>query len=1040
MLALPKTAPGYLLIILLPALLYPGSARLRIFSFERYTIADGLSNNSVNAILQTRDGYLWVATKDGLNRFDGQTFRIFKHDPQDAFSLPENYVMSLLESAEGDLWIGTWGGGLCRYEPRTETFLPHNLPAVDDDYIECLLQTADSTIWFGTFRGLLGEFNPKSGEIKLRPVGRPGFSGEITALGTDHKDRVWISTLGAGLVCYQPDSAFFRSYGPGSSTRRQPSANLNYLFNDADQYLWLSSDEGLERFDLLKGESEKIPLTGDRSLRTFLRQAIISSSGQLWAGAYDYQGLFLLEKEKGNFQPFRHLRGSVDDDQSLSADRIRWIYEDRRHNLWIGTEDGLNKLPVLQPFRQYRHFPLRPGSLGGRVVSSIIEDRDGNMWIGLGGSGFGRVDARSGRVEHFQHQPGNTNSLTGADVVTICEDRSGLLWIGTGDNGLNRFNPQSGKFTHFAAHPGRPGSLASNWIQQILETRSGQFLIGSNDALQVMDRENGTFDLFRPALEPGSKVLPELLSVNALFEDRAENLWIGTWLDGLYKYEPGRRWLSHFMPEPGNSASISSTRITCLFEDNTGQIWIGTHSGGLNRLDPQSGSFTRFTMENGLPNDVVFGITQDKHGFLWISTMNGLARLNPHSGRFRRYDTADGLIHNQFNWRAFQRGQNGDLYFGGINGLVSFHPDSIRIDTLPPATTLTSFKIFDKPVILSKNTLDVTEIELGHAQNFFTIGFRCLDLAPPHKHHYSYRLEGVDPDWVQAGTQTSAVYTDIKPGDYRFLVKSANADGFWGKASEMFIRIRPPWWMTLWFRFLLAMLAAALIFTAYRLRVGQLLKIQQLRLDIAADLHDEIGSNLSSIAVEGELVLNSPGLPPETREHLGDISHTARSTIDAIREIIWFIRPEHDQAGELILHLRETATRLLSGLNWQFDSDPGLIYNPEDLIRRRHIYLIFKEALTNLVRHSSATSCRILLKKEAGHFVLSIRDNGRGFVYDPLQRYSGLANMSIRARRLQADLQIHSQSGGGTEIRLVLPPEGGWKSRRKFLPFIKSEK
>jgi len=1022
---------------ILPALLSAAPARLRIFSFERYTIADGLSNNSVNAILQTRDGYLWVATKDGLNRFDGQTFQIFKHDPHDPGSLPENYVMSLLETGRGDLWVGTWGSGLCRFEYRTETFTSYNLPAPDDDYIECLLQTSDSTIWFGTFRGRLGRFNVHTGEIELRPVGRADFSGEITSLATDHKGRIWISTLGQGLLYYQPDSAVFRNIRPGSEAGGQGSSNLNFVFNEANQYLWLSGSAGLERLSLLSGLTENISLVQNQSFRTFLRQALISKSGQLWAGSYDYQGLFLLEKDEHGFRPVRHLSGSVDDAQSLSTDRIRWIYEDRHFNLWIGTEDGLNKLPVLQPFRQYRHFPVRPGSISGRVVSSIIEDQRRHLWIGLGGSGLDQIDPQSGIIRHFHHDAENPNSLSSADIVTLYEDRSGLLWIGTGDSGLNLFDPQSGRMTRFGARPGQPGALASSWIQQILETRSGRLLIGSNDDLQIMDRVKGTFHPFRPALSPDSETWPLQISVNALFEDWSENLWIGTWLDGLYKYEPGSRRLSHFMPEPGNSASLSSTRITCLFEDSLGQIWVGTHSGGLNRLDPQSGKFTRFTMENGLPNDVVFGVTQDLRGQIWISTMNGLARLDPQSGQFRRYDTADGLVHNQFNWRAFHRGKNGQLYFGGINGLVAFHPDSIIIDHVPPATTVTSFKIFDEPVIFSQNPGSVPEIELSYNRNFFTIGFRCLDLAPTHKHHYSYHLEGVDPEWVQAGTQTSAVYTDIEPGLYRFQVKSANADGLWGQPALMLIRIKPAWWMTLWFRFLLGALLVVFILLVYRLRVRQLLKIQQLRLDIAADLHDEIGSNLSSISVESELVLNNPGLPAEAREHLSDITHTARSTIESIREIIWFIRPEHDQAGELLLHLRETAARILTGLDWQFEIEPGLNYNPRDLIRRRHIYLIFKEALTNLVAHSGSDSCRIELKKEADHLLLIIRDKGRGFHYDPQQRYSGLANMAIRARRLRADLQIQSQPGQGTEIRLVFPAEDGRDEIRSLLRPLK---
>jgi len=1010
---------------LLPATLCNASNSSPVF--DRVTINDGLSNNSINDILQTHDGYIWIATKDGLNCYDGQHFKVFKHDPIDTNTVPENYVYCLLESSDSTLWVGTWGGGLCRYDPGQEGFQRADRPEPQDDYIQCLFQDHQGFLWYGTLEGGLNRLEIKTGRIAAwgrqldRPVGFP--SDNISSITEDRDHRLWISTLDAGVLCFNPADSTFETFRHDPRNEGSLSIDaVSHLALDGERFLWISTDRGVNRLDLESRGIVRNPGVPEKyraHLQTPIRQVLRDSRNRLWIGTYEYRGLFLIEgEERGELH---HLRHEEDDPGSLISDRIRWLYEDRRGNLWIGTEDGLNKLPAYQPFHSMTFRPMRPNSLGGKIVSSICPGRDSLLWIGFNGAGFDRLDLRSGAISHFKPAMNGANALSDEDVVTLYEDRFGILWIGTSRGGLNRYDPATGRFRHYRHQAGNPVSLRSDWIQQILETRSGLFLIGTNNGLQLFDRKQESFRSYTPSGLERAESLPAEVSVNALYEDREGELWIGTWLDGLWRYQPRSGMLHHYMPVPGDTASLSSSKITWISEDCRGRIWVATHSGGINQFDKQSGRFTAITTRSGLPNDVAFGIIEDGRGQLWVSTLMGLVRFDPSSRSLRVYDVHDGLTSDQFNWRACCKTASGWMYFGGLNGLIRFHPDSIRVENVPPPVVLRSFRIFNRERLLPRRRSRDAAIVLRHDENFFSFEYTALDIAPPHKHRYAYRLEGIDPDWVQAGAGQTASYTDIDPGSYHFSVKACNADGIWSAPVTLPVRILPAWWMTWWFKAAIALALAAGFWLLYRSRVNHLLEIHRMRFDIAGDLHDEIGSNLSSISVETQLLLASPDLGKEQREQLSDIGETTRETMEAIRDIVWFINPRNDLMEDIQLKLRATAGRLLAGLEWSLELSPQLHFEELDLEVRRNLFLIFKEALTNIVRHSGARTCRIRLFDSSAGYELEIQDDGRGFEAEPAPGESGLLNMRRRAARIKSELQVLSIPGQGTLIRLIVP-------------------
>ncbi|MCB8995115.1 MAG: hypothetical protein H6538_05865 [Bacteroidales bacterium] len=998
------------------------------FLFERFNLEDGLSNNSINCILQTSDGFLWVATKDGLNRYDGQGFKVFKNNSSDSLSLPENYVMSLFEGRDSTLWVGTWGGGLCRYDRINERFYPTRKKGFLDDYIQCISEDHSGKIWFGTTTGGLFKIDPSSGDIFHFPLiqnnGGKVLTNNITCILEDDSFRLWIGTWDAGMIKFNPGNGKCRQflYEPENKNTIDGNGVWNIIENGENQLI-LSSFSGIKSFSSLEEKITDSPKNSNYSIiaTAIIRQALRDKKGRLWIGSYDYQGLFLQERDASGKEILRQFLREDDNSQSISFDRIRWIYEDKKSNIWIGTENGLNKLPAYQPFRQFRHLPLRPNSLDGRVVSSIIEDPDSVLWIGFGGGGFEKINLRTNSKKHFINSPYNKNSLSDNDVSSVYRDKDGIVWICTMNGGLNRFNPVTERFKIYKSVPGDTNSLSSNWIHQVLETSDNLFLVATNSGLDQFDTRNEKFSFFEPALQAGQIPFPKTISVNALFEDSRKNIWVGTWLDGLYRYEPAAKKIFQFLPSEADTSSISSNKITCIYEDSGGNIWLGTHSGGINKFDYSTGRFVRYTTENSLPNDVVFGILEDTHKNLWLSTMKGLVKFNPETGYTRVYDELDGLVNNQFNWRASFKNSSGVMYFGGINGFVSFHPDSVKIDNEPPLVTITSFKVYSGKKSFNQFIPETKKIKLEHKQNFFSIEFTALDMTPNEKHKYAYKLEGIDPDWVYSDSRSTAFYTDIRHGSFLFQVKASNADNVWSEPTSLSITILPAWWNTWWIKVLSLLIIIGIVFIVIRIRFWQLLEIERIRLNIASDLHDEMGSNLSSISVDSQQLMRSGSSDPESFELASDIYKTTNETIDSIRDIIWFINPKNDGRENIVFKMKEKAATQLAGLNWSFDISDDLRLDSFKLEIRRNIFLIYKETLTNVVRHSKAKNCSIQLKKQGNEFIMSISDDGSGFDTANTMKYGGLENIYFRAKKIHAEIQLESEQGKGTSLILRLP-------------------
>ena len=996
-------------------------------SFDRFRIENGLSNNSVNSIAQTNDGFLWVATNDGLNRFNGESFKKFKYNFNDTTSLPENYVMSLLVASDGTLWIGTWGSGLVKFNFAFETF--NKIEKNNSDFVQTIFEDKYGNIWYGTENGELKKYNLKNNKIEnfknlflqqnVIPI------SHITSIVEDEFGVIWFGTYNSGLYSFNPTTKTIEQFVNDFQNENSILSNGVWnIYKNGNNIFLLSTLNGLDEFNHRTKKFNHSPFSTNKNkglFKSLTRQTIIDKKGRIWIALYDYVGLLLIEKNNLNQFETHLLKNEDDNLKSISNDRIKFIFEDLKNNIWVATENGLNKLPVTKNFIQYRHYPIRDKSIGGRIVNSLFESDDKILWVGIGGGGFDKIDLKTNIIEHFKNNPKIKNTLVSDDVTAIFEDSEKDIFIGTSNNGFDIYSPKNKIFIHHTIDKNNKNSLINNWVQLFFKTSDEKFLIGTNDGISVFDKKNNSFQTLPEAFGIEEKLFPKKIETNAIFEDKEKNIWIGTWLNGVISINPKTKSVKQFIPNRNKKNSLSSNRVISIYEDSFGNMWFGTYGGGLNKFNKQTESFTNYSIENGFPNDVIFGILEDEEKNLWISTLKGLVRFNPKNNSVRVYDEYDGIVNNQLHLRANFKNKNGNMYFGGMNGFVSFHPKNILVDTVAPNVAITSFKIFNREEKIKSNFISKNKIKIEYSQNFFSIDFAILDLAPTYKHNYAYKLDGYDPDWTYSGTRSTAFYTDVSDGSYNFLVKASNVDGVWSKPIILTIEILPAWWKSIWFKIIIFFLILIFGVTIYQYRIKRLIEIERIRLNISTDLHDEIGSNLSSISIDSQSLMQSNSLTKLDRELISDISKTAKETVDAIRDIIWFINPKNDDKEDINFKMRETAAKLLIGITWDYNVSSDINFELFDLEARRNIYLIYKEALTNVKKHSGAKNCKIEITKNKNNFELVILDDGIGFDISTVKINNGLLNMKFRAKKINGILNFSETNPNGSRIELKIP-------------------
>jgi PAS domain S-box-containing protein len=810
------------------------------YKVENISPENGLSNSWVSSILQDEEGFIWFGTWNGLNRYDGYDFTVFKPVPGDSLSLTNNAIKALCEDNSGNLWIGT-ENGLNWFDPNTEKFLrfmhnPHDSNSISNNYILSLQVDTRGILWIGTkggglnsvdstgiFRRFYNSFSPESNNINC--IIEDNSNNSFLWLGTEH-----------GLFRFEKGTGSFISYPVGSNAY----LGIIALYQDEKNDLYLGTwGSGLIKFNRAGNMFEYCFKDSQPEAQHPKRIIVLSilpdHFGNLWVGTRDH-GMMLMDTKTLSFRDVTSLLGKDNYHDRV----IMSLYRGSSGIIWVGTRyDGAFKIvPRTKTFVR-PVVKLNEKDMNHGVISSFTMDQEGNKWFGIRNEGLVRIEGKTGNVRNYRKEDNLPNTLNNNTILAICpavEAGKTILWIGTDGGGLNKLDPSSGYCIQYKKNPDDRNSLSNDHIYSILDLDADYLLIGTwgisaSGGLDLFNKKNGTCVNFD--CSAGNPASLNSRIVLKLYRDREGIIWIGTRGGGLSKMtvkdlrasvpEEIAGFVS-FLNIPGQTNSLSHNDIYSLFEDKSGTLWIGTGGGGLNRFDRIHESFRSFSVDDGFNDDMIYNILEDNQNILWLSTSNGIIKFNPKTETVRNYLISDGLPHNEFSPGTAFKSPSGELCVGGVNGFISFDPDSIRENLNIPDIAITAFTISGKGK--SYNARDYTHISLNYIKkvdlpyslNDLSFAFASLDYTAPEKNMYKFRLAGYHEDWTYANSSRRFVsYTNLPPGRYIFTVKGSNNDLLWNEEGRSIeIIISPPFYKTNSFRLaILLLIIGALSFLVF---------------------------------------------------------------------------------------------------------------------------------------------------------------------------------------------------------------------------------
>ncbi len=1018
--------------LILPAV-FPYGNKIK---FGHLSIDNGLSQSVINCIFQDNRGFKWFGTQDGLYKFDGYVFKAYKSIPFDSASLTDNWIQAIAEDGDGTLWIGTYSGGLFEFDRDSETFknFSHNskIPnSLINNRIWSILIAKNGLIWIGTSGGL--EMFDKTANVFSHYVNNPDSSNglsnnAVNAVCEDDNGCLWLGTWGGGLDKFDEKKKTFSHFIFGKKGSAEYSDNFIKTVAEDGNYLWLGTKRTLLKFNKTNGkvdryfiDKENISYPDENSILSLL----LDSQKKLWIGTHD-NGLYLLDTKTGNISNFKYDRRNP---YTISDNWISSLYRDSQGIYWFGTGKGVDKmLPYSLDFDNIEGTSSTPDSFGSTEINSIFEDHEGLVWIGTWNAGLYKYDPVTKKSECYKHSVSDPGSLINDIVWGVFEDSDNILWVGT-YAGLTILDRKTGKFKR---PPFSYSELHNQNISEIYEDSKHFMWIGTwGGGLYRYDKTKNTLNAYLSDPEDPSSLSDNLIT--CIYEDRDENLWIGTNAGGLNKFDYKNRKFERFEYNAKNPSTLSNNNISSVFQDSNGMLWVGTWGGGLNALNMKTKVFEHYTESDGLSNNIILGIIEDSYKNLWLSTNRGLSRFDLNTHLFINYDAKDGLGNDQFSQGCVKL-KNGSMLFGGLNGISVVYPDNIGVDAYRPAVAITSFRIFNKEKKTGREISGVKNIVLNYLEHDFSIEFSGLDYSRPDKIKYAYRLEGYDENWIYIGNNRYAYYTNMEPGEYIFKVKAANRDNFWSaEPTTLKITIIPPFWKTWPFFLLIAFLASALVYIIYKFRVEQLLKVERMRTSIATDLHDDIGASLTRISLFSDAALrslhkfsfrgkNENGPLGSVESLLTEIGDNSRRLIGSMSDIVWTVNPQNDSFENITIRMMDYTSKLfeVNEIDYRITVDPGLSSLSLPMDFRRNLFLIYKESISNIVKHAEATQVEINVLKENGSLVLVIEDNGKGFAGNGGGMGNGLKNIQRRTSAFGGNFQVSSRSGNGTLLKAVM--------------------
>ncbi|MFY7830051.1 MAG: two-component regulator propeller domain-containing protein [Flectobacillus sp.] len=806
--------------------------------FTHYGTNQGLSQSQVGAILKDRQGFMWFATQEGLNKFDGYTFTIYKHYPNDVNSISDNNIFDIVEDSQGYIWIAT-GRGLDKFDKTKEVFM-HYTTQLPDVKIRDLFIDSHQQLWLGTVEGLYLFNAARNNFTVFKNVPQKNNTladNYVYRMDEDAKGNLWVGTKN-GLSVLNISKKTFRNYLHNNNNPKSLSINwVTCVLKDSHNRMWVGTrGGGLNLYIPEKDNFESFQNQKDNP-NTIAHNDLLclqeDDSGNIWIGT-ENGGLSVLNPNKKLFTNFKF---DANDPNSLSNNSVYSIYKDYIGNLWIGTwSGGINFLPKFgRKFNIYKN-QIGKNSLNNNFVLSITGDGKNNLWIGTDGGGINYFNRKTKTFGSLLNNPSNPNTPRTDYVIAVNYFSPEMIALGYHRGGFGLYNPSNNTFQNYSIDTPDLKSRIGSWsVNAVVRDRNQNFWIATwNGGVNLMNAKTREVKIYK--YDSNDKNSIPSNNINTVFVDKKGRVWIGT-ETGLARYNPATDSFVRYVNKFNDSQSISNDYVTCFADAPDGNLWVGT-SGGLNLLNPTTGKFKHFSEADGLANNAIKSIIIDRQSNLWISSNKGITKFNYQNQTIRNYSISDGLQGKEFKARASFMTEDGEIFFGGPNGFNSFYPDSLIDNTFIPPIYFTNFLIFNTPIKSGFSNpafpthINATKnIVLQYDQSVFTIEFAALNFTLPEKNQYAYKLEGFDKKWNHIGHNRSVTYTNLNPGTYLFKVKASNNDGVWNNTGiTLEVIILPPFWMTWWFKLIIFLFGAGIIILVYWLRV-RTIQNQNVRLE-----------------------------------------------------------------------------------------------------------------------------------------------------------------------------------------------------------------
>ncbi|MBK8946733.1 MAG: hypothetical protein IPM32_15875 [Ignavibacteriae bacterium] len=1031
-------------------IIFPQNKNLSVndFRFIKIGIEEGLSQSSVLSILQDKKGYMWFGTANGLNRFDGYEFVVYNNISEDSNSISDNEITSMLEDREGFLWIGTSKGMLNKFNPKTEKFEHFDI--------------ASSSDWY-----LIDEEKFYNYPLTLSR----NQNSTITTIDQDNEGNLWIGTWGKGLIKFHPKTNLKKYFYHFPNRINSLSSNkIVKVYADSKGIIWVGTfGGGLNKIVNLENSQIKIFNKNIYPINfTKIGEKITSISEDenknLIVADYS-NGVYKITSSSKDLMPNRWIISQINFGKSFTNNsrNIMTVCCDLENNLWIGTYgNGLlrydEKNKTILQFLSSKN----QNSLSENEIQSIYIDKSGIIWVGTQlGKGINKVESNKNYFKTIPVLSNENNSINDNIIWSIYEDSKNYLWVGTYRGGLNKIDLQKNIYKYFSDK--KTGDLH---IRSIVEDYNGNFWIGTfSNGLTFIDENKNIFKNYK--MGEGNKDL-QSNQIQSLFLDKDSTLFIGTFGGGLSQLSL-TDYYKNIIPEfrtfkhnPSDIFSLSDDRVYCIYSDKKNQIWIGTHGGGINRFDRNKEIFTNFRGEKNQPNNFrimkitetkdgnfligtfgeglslfnpkekafininkianldcndVYGIIDDNNSGYWLSTNNGIYKLNYNLKTFVRYGLLDGLQSLEFNGGSYFHSKSGSIYFGGINGINYFDPNEIRIDNYSAPIVITKIKLFDKELKGEKK-----ELVFEKDENYFSFEFASLDYKKSGKNKYKYILEGLDEQWTFTNSENRKVYyTNLAPGEYKFIVTGTNNDGIWSSQfASVKITILAPFWMQWWFISFLILLIGGIITFFINQRIKYLIAMDKLKSKLSADLHDNVGAGLTEISILSEITATEVSDTSNATKNLTKISELSRQLVESMSDIVWVVNPNRDSLYDLIVRLKDSYSELLYelGITLQSSDLEKLVNIKMPMDIRQNLYLILKESINNCIKHSNCKNINLEINFTGKNMLIKVLDDGKGFNLNSEIHGNGLANIKQRSDKIGWKVSIKSEIGTGTNVIL----------------------